>query len=45
VTSMLDLVQKLPALQVLIFSGKQPGVLQSALAGKHAGTLISIDHP
>jgi len=40
VQAMLDLVRELPELQVYIFSGQQPGLLQAALNGEPAGTCI-----
>lgn len=36
----LELVQKIPALEVLIFSGETPGMLQRALLGERVGTTI-----
>ncbi len=36
----LDLVQKVPGLKVLIFSGKKPGAIRAALSGDQLGTLI-----
>jgi isopentenyl phosphate kinase len=36
----LDLVKTVPGLEILIFSGEQPGVTESALAGSSPGTLI-----
>jgi len=41
VKSMLDLVQRIPHLEVLIFSGEQPDVLAKALRGETPGTIIS----
>jgi isopentenyl phosphate kinase len=40
VTSMLALVQQIPNLEVLIFSGLKPGCLSRALRGENPGTLI-----
>jgi len=40
VKSMLDLVQRLPALEVLVFSGEEPGNVREALLGACPGTLI-----
>ncbi len=36
----LDLVKKIPGLQVLIFSGEEPGAIEHVLAGKCLGTRI-----
>jgi isopentenyl phosphate kinase len=38
VTDMLALVEELPDLEVLIFSGERPGNLRAALSGKNPGT-------
>lgn len=40
VRQMLDLVQEIPALTAQIFSGEQPGNIQSVLAGELTGTVI-----
>ncbi len=40
VTQMLGLVQELPDLQVVIFSGEAPGNVQEALLGKTLGSVI-----
>jgi isopentenyl phosphate kinase len=40
VREMLQLVQAMPALEVLIFSGEKPGLVQSALEGEPVGTAI-----
>jgi isopentenyl phosphate kinase len=40
VSQMLELVQKVPGLQVQIFSGETPGNLKRVLAGELLGTLI-----
>lgn len=40
VLSMLALVQELPGLEVLIFSGLQPGLVKEALLGESVGTRI-----
>lgn len=40
VESSLTLISKLPALEVQIFSGKEPGNLQRALSGERLGTII-----
>jgi isopentenyl phosphate kinase len=40
VNAMLDLVQKIPALEILIFSGSQAGLVQQALAGAAPGTVL-----
>jgi len=37
----LELVSQLPQLQVLIFSGEQPGFVRQALSGERIGTLVS----
>ncbi len=37
----LDLVQRLPGLQVMIFSGEAPGAVAGALSGERRGTLIT----
>ncbi len=36
----LDLVKMVPGLEIMIFSGEQPGLTESALAGSSPGTLI-----
>lgn len=36
----LDLVQRLPGLEVVIFSGEKPGLLRKVLLGENAGTTI-----
>jgi isopentenyl phosphate kinase len=41
VRTMLDLVQEQPELEVLIFSGLQPGQLKQVLLGSTSGTLIT----
>lgn len=40
VNQSLELVRKLPNLEILIFSGLEPGAVQAALAGNSRGTLI-----
>ena len=40
VTEMLALVEKVPDLEVLIFSGEEPGILQQALQGENPGTRL-----
>ena len=40
VTEMLVLVEKVPGLEVLIFSGEEPGNARRALLGENPGTLI-----
>ena len=40
VTEMLSLTQQIPALEVLIFSGEQPGNLVAALRGENSGTRL-----
>lgn len=40
VQSMLDLVSEIPNLEVIIFSGQEPGLLTSALAGAKPGTTL-----
>lgn len=40
VKSMVDLVTQFPQLEVLIFSGRQPGQLLEALQGRNPGTII-----
>lgn len=40
VNQSLELVRKLPNLEILIFSGLEPGAVQVALAGRSRGTLI-----
>jgi isopentenyl phosphate kinase len=40
VSQMLALVERVPGLEVLIFSGEQPGNIRKALLGEHPGTLI-----
>ncbi len=39
----LDLAQAIPGLQVLIFSGQAPGIVQQALSGEVVGTQITAD--
>ena len=41
VRAMLDLVQDIPELEVVIFSGKEPGNLTAALRGEDLGTRIT----
>jgi isopentenyl phosphate kinase len=41
VESMLALIQHIPKLEALIFSGQQPGLVEKALAGGNPGTLIT----
>ena len=43
VSSMVNLVRELPGLEVMIFSGEQPGLLQRVLQGELAGTAIRQD--
>lgn len=40
VKQMLDLIQSLPALEALIFSGAEPGQVQRALSGESPGTRL-----
>jgi len=40
---MLDVVVRLPQTRVMIFSGKEPGNILSALMGNHLGTMITAD--
>jgi hypothetical protein len=40
---MLKLVQEIPSLQVVIFSGVQPDMVYDMLSGKPGGTLICAD--
>jgi isopentenyl phosphate kinase len=40
VQEMLNLVQEIPGLEVLIFSGERPGLLQEALCGARVGTVL-----
>ncbi len=40
VSDMLALVEQIPALEVLIFSGGQPGNVRKALAGENPGTRL-----
>lgn len=40
VNSMLDLAQALPGLEILIFSGNEPGNIERALQGSSRGTVI-----
>lgn len=40
VTTMLALVEQVPNLEVLIFSGEEPGILQQALQGENPGTRL-----
>jgi isopentenyl phosphate kinase len=40
VTGMLSLVEDIPELKILIFSGEQPGNITRALQGEYPGTLI-----
>lgn len=42
VSAMLALVERLPALEVLIFSGETPGLVQAALGGAQVGTRIHL---
>jgi isopentenyl phosphate kinase len=37
----LELSQEYPELEIMIFSGEEPGTLQEVLSGAHAGTIIS----
>jgi isopentenyl phosphate kinase len=39
----LDMVQRIPGLQIRIFSGEAPGSLERALLGEHVGTRIKAD--
>jgi isopentenyl phosphate kinase len=41
VRQMLDLVEQVPGLQALIFSGEVAGNLEKALKGEHIGTLVT----
>jgi isopentenyl phosphate kinase len=41
VADMLALIGKIPGLEVMIFSGKEPGNLFNALSGKSIGTRIT----
>ena len=41
VRQMLDLVEQVPGLQALIFSGEGDGNLEKALKGEHIGTLVT----
>lgn len=43
VQDMIQLIQKYPALQVLIFNGLQPGSIYDALRGNNPGTLLVSD--
>ena len=45
VSQMLDLVDEIPGLSVLIFSGEEAGNLEKALHGDHIGTLITTSVP
>jgi isopentenyl phosphate kinase len=36
----LELVQAVPGLEVLIFSGEEPGLVREALLGRRVGTII-----
>jgi isopentenyl phosphate kinase len=40
VSGMLDLVEGLPGLEILIFSGEEPGNIRNALLGQDPGTLL-----
>jgi isopentenyl phosphate kinase len=40
VQEMLSLVQEIPGLEVLIFSGERPGLVQEALCGAQVGTVL-----
>jgi len=40
ITSMVALVEQAPGLEILIFSGQEPGNLRHALDGKNPGTLL-----
>jgi len=40
VQEMLSLVQEIPSLEVLIFSGERPGLVQEALCGARVGTML-----
>lgn len=40
VQEMLGLVQEIPGLEVLIFSGEKPGLMQEVLRGAQAGTML-----
>jgi isopentenyl phosphate kinase len=40
----LDLVRRVPGLELIIFSGAEPGLVQKALEGKQIGTLIRASH-
>jgi isopentenyl phosphate kinase len=40
VTEMLTLVEQVPGLEVLVFSGEEPGNVQQALRGKNPGTRL-----
>jgi len=40
VQEMLSLIQEIPDLEVLIFSGERPGLVQEALSGAQAGTML-----
>ena len=42
VRQMLALVQELPGLEVLVFSGLQPGAVREALLGELSGTKIRV---
>jgi isopentenyl phosphate kinase len=41
VQEMLRLIQEIPGLEVLIFSGERPGLVQEALCGAQVGTLLN----
>jgi isopentenyl phosphate kinase len=41
VTEMLTLVEQVPGLEVLIFSGEEPGIIQQALRGGNPGTHLT----
>jgi len=41
VQEMLNLVQEIPGLEVLIFSGERPGLVQEALCGSQVGTMLN----
>jgi hypothetical protein len=40
VAGMLDLVKDLPNLEIIIFSGEEPGNVRNALLGLNPGTLL-----
>ena len=45
VTEMLSLAEEIPGLEILIFSGEQPGNLTRALRGENPGTLLHCVNP